>query len=354
MSNESSVAAEQGSPSSSSNPATAPNYKVSKDTRRRVVTASFIGNFVEWFDYAVYGYLAGVISTVFFPQSDRQTALLATFGVFAVSFFVRPLGGFIWGHIGDRLGRKQALSLSIVLMSIATFCVALIPGYATIGVMAPILLLLVRVVQGFSAAGEYAGASAFLVEYAPANRRGLYAAVVPASTAAGLLLGSLLAALLSLLLSSEQLGDWGWRLPFLLAAPMGLIGRYIRTKLEDTPAFRELAVKDHSAKAPALAMFRTYRKQLIIATGAVLLNAVGFYVILSYMPTYLSEELGFGATESFLATTIALASYIGFIFLTGIASDKFGRKRMLLSASVLFMLVDRSGLPALGHPATSW
>src|SRR5690349_22759517 len=110
-----------------------------------LITASFIGNFVEWFDYAVYGYLAGIISTVFFPESDRQTALLATFGVFAISFFVRPLGGFIWGHIGDKLGRKQALSLSIVLMSVATFCIALIPGYATIGVMAPILLLLVRV-----------------------------------------------------------------------------------------------------------------------------------------------------------------------------------------------------------------
>ena len=317
----------------------APKISVSKDTRRRVVTASFIGNFVEWFDYAVYGYLAGIISTVFFPESDRQTALLATFGVFAISFFVRPIGGFIWGHIGDRIGRKQALSLSILLMSVATFCIALIPGYATIGVMAPILLLLVRVVQGFSAAGEYAGASAFLVEYAPAHRRGLYAAVVPASTAAGLLLGSLLAALLTSVMSAEQLNEWGWRLPFLLAAPMGLIGRYIRTKLEDTPAFRELAETDYAVKAPAFAMFRTYRKQLVIATGAVLLNAVGFYVILSYMPTYLSEELGFGAAQSFLATTIALASYIGFIFLTGIASDRFGRKKMLIIAAVLFSVL---------------
>src|SRR5690242_4340644 len=311
----------------------------SKDVRRRVVTASFIGNFVEWFDYAVYGYLAAVISSVFFPEADRQTALLATFAVFAISFFVRPLGGFFWGHIGDKLGRRKALSLSIVIMSVSTFCIALIPGYGTIGMLAPVLLLLVRVVQGFSAAGEYAGASAFLVEYAPANRRGLYAAVVPASTAAGLLLGSLLAALLSSVLSAEQLGEWGWRLPFLLAAPMGLIGRYIRTKLEDTPAFREMAAKDTAVKAPAFAMFKTYRKQLIIATGAVLLNAVGFYVILSYMPTYLSEELHFGAAESFLATTIALVSYIGFIFLTGIASDRFGRKRMLITASVLFVVL---------------
>lgn len=312
---------------------------VSTETRRRVVTASFIGNFVEWFDYAVYGYLAAIISSVFFPETDRQTALLATFGVFAVSFFIRPLGGFIWGHIGDRMGRRKALSLSILIMSGATFCIALIPGYNTIGILAPILLLLVRIVQGFSAAGEYAGASAFLVEYAPANKRGLYAAVVPASTAAGLLLGSLIAALLSSVLTAEELHDWGWRLPFLLAAPMGLIGRYIRTKLEDTPAFRALTAEDHTVKAPVFAMFKTYRRQLIIATGAVLLNAVGFYVILSYMPTYLAEELGFGAAESFLATTIALASYIGFIFLTGIASDKFGRKRMLITASVLFILL---------------
>ncbi|WP_245953630.1 MFS transporter [Arthrobacter silvisoli] len=332
-------AALASSPVRSGQPHPGKNHTVSKETRRRVLGASFIGNFVEWFDYAVYGYLAGIIATVFFPESDRQTALLATFGVFAISFFVRPLGGFIWGHIGDSLGRKRALSLSIVLMSVATFCIALIPGYATIGVMAPILLLLVRVVQGFSAAGEYAGASAFLVEYAPANRRGLYASVVPASTAAGLLLGSLLAALLSSLMSTDQLNEWGWRLPFLLAAPMGLIGRYIRTKLEDTPAFRELAEEDNAIKAPARAIFRTYRRQLIIATGAVLLNAVGFYVILSYMPTYLSEELGLGATESFLATTIALLSYIGFIFLTGIASDRFGRKKMLSTASVLFILL---------------
>ncbi|MET3932877.1 MFS transporter [Arthrobacter sp. OAP107] len=328
-------------PAGTAEPLTGPPHtgdEVSKDTRRRVITASFIGNFVEWFDYAVYGYLAGIISTVFFPDADRQTALLATFGVFAISFFVRPLGGFFWGHIGDRLGRRKALSLSIVIMSAATFCIALIPGYGTIGLLAPVLLLLVRVVQGFSASGEYAGASAFLVEYAPAHRRGLYAAVVPASTAAGLLLGSLLAALLTSVLSESQLHDWGWRLPFLLAAPMGLIGRYIRTKLEDTPAFRALSQEEHG-KAPARDMFRNNRKQLIIATGAVLLNAVGFYVILSYMPTYLAEELGFGAGESFLATTIALASYIGFIFVTGIASDRFGRKKMLITASVLFILL---------------
>ena len=312
---------------------------VGSKTRRRVVLASFIGNFVEWFDYAVYGYLATTIAAAFFPDSNSQVALLKTFALFAVSFLVRPLGGFVWGSIGDRIGRRTALSWSILIMSLATFSIALIPSYGKIGYWAPILLLVIRVIQGFSASGEYAGASAFLVEYAPPNKRGLFAAVVPASTAAGLLLGSLLAALLSGLLSDSQMTGWGWRLPFLLAAPMGLIGRYIRTKLEDTPAFRELAQQDDVVKAPASSLFRNYWKPLLLAVGAVLLNAVGFYVILSYMPTYLSEEIGLGKTESYLATTIALVTYIGFILLVGMASDRYGRKKVLITASVSFVLL---------------
>ncbi|RAX49312.1 MFS transporter [Arthrobacter sp. AQ5-05] len=303
------------------------------------MAASFIGNFVEWFDYAVYGYLAVTITAVFFPDSDPATGLMLTFALFAVSFFVRPLGGFVWGHLGDKIGRRTALSWSILIMSMATFCIALIPSYDTIGVWAPILLLIIRVVQGFSASGEYAGASAFLVEYAPANRRGLYAAVVPASTATGLLLGSLLAALLTGLLDAEQMQSWGWRLPFLLAAPMGLIGRYIRTKLEDSPVFKELANEDNVIKAPVKTLFTNHWRQLIQAVGAVLLNAVGFYVILSYMPTYLSQELGLDETASYVATTVALTTYIGFIFLTGMLSDHFGRKKVLLSASISFVVL---------------
>ncbi|MEW1980534.1 MFS transporter [Citricoccus sp. NPDC079358] len=311
---------------------------VDSATRRRVVTASFIGNFVEWFDYAMYGYLAVTITAVFFPDSDPATGLMLTFSLFAVSFLVRPLGGFFWGHIGDRFGRRIALSWSILLMSLATFLIALIPGYVTIGIWAPLLLLLLRLIQGFSASGEYAGASAFLVEYAPPGKRGVYAAVVPASTATGLLLGSLIATILTATLDSQQMTDWGWRLPFLLAAPMGLIGRYIRSKLEDTPAFREMAVKDEAVKAPVSSLFRDHWASLMQAAGAVLLNAVGFYVILSYMPTYLSEELGLDQTSSYFATTVALVTYIGFIFVTGALSDRFGRKRVLMSASVAFLI----------------
>ncbi|MFF3286062.1 MFS transporter [Streptomyces sp. NPDC003023] len=328
----------------SASAASSPPRGVDRTTRRRVVAASFIGNFVEWFDYAAYGYLAATISTVFFPATDRTTALLATFGVFAVSFFVRPLGGFVWGHIGDRVGRRSALSLSIVVMSAATFCLAWLPSYASAGVAAPLLLLLIRIVQGFSASGEYAGASAFLVEYAPEGRRGRYAAVVPASTAAGLLLGSLIAALLTAVLSDSQMHSWGWRLPFLLAAPMGLIGRYIRLRLEDTPVFLAMEEQQEASgataqkAAPAREMLRANRRPLVLAMAVTALNAVGFYILLSYMPTYMSQELGLGSAESFLTTTVSLATYVGLVSFAGLASDRFGRKRMLISASVLFAL----------------
>ncbi|MGH3653512.1 MFS transporter [Glutamicibacter sp.] len=325
----------------------APSRTIDAKTRRKVIAASFIGNFVEWFDYAAYGYLAVTIAAVFFPSDDPQAGLLMTFGVFAISFLVRPVGGFIWGHLGDKIGRREALSWSILMMTGATFCIALLPGYASIGFGAPLLLLALRLVQGFSAAGEYAGASAFLVEYAPANRRGLYAAVVPASTATGLLFGSLMAAGLTGLLSSGELESWGWRIPFLLAAPMGLIGRYIRTKLEDSPAFLEASESSAPEGSPVGSLLKNHWRQLVQAAGAVLLNAVGFYVILSYMPTYLSEELGLDATRSYLATTVALLTYVGFIFVTGMLSDRFGRKRVLISASILFILFTVPAFMAL-------
>lgn len=308
----------------------------SKETRRKVIAASFIGNFTEWFDYAVYGYLAVVIARVFFPESEH--ALLQTFALFAISFLVRPLGGFFWGGLGDRIGRKNALAWSILVMAAATFCIGLIPGAATIGMAAPLLLLVLRVIQGFSASGEYAGASAFLVEYAPPSKRGKYAAVVPASTAAGLLFGSLLVVLMHALLTDPQIDSWGWRVPFLLAGPLGFIGHYIRTRLEDTPEFQKLVALDDAIEAPTKTLLVKHWRTGIIASGAVLLNAVGFYVILSYMPTYLSTELGVGETQSFLATTAALLTYIGFIFGTGALSDRFGRRPVLLTASLLFLL----------------
>ncbi|TWP38855.1 MFS transporter [Leekyejoonella antrihumi] len=315
---------------------------------RKVMAASFVGNFVEWYDYAVYSYLAATIGDVFFPKSDRTTQLLAAFAVFAVSFVIRPLGGLVWGHYGDKIGRRTALSLSILIMSGATFCMALIPGYAQVGLWGAVILLVVRLVQGFSAAGEYAGASAFLAEYAPEGKRGLYVSTVPASTAAGLLFGSLLVALLSALISTDQMQSWGWRLPFLLAAPLGLIGRYIRLKLEDTPKFRELELRHDAKNTPLKDLFTNHRRAILIAFGVTLLNAVGFYLVLTYMPTYLSEELNVSTTESFIATSVTLFIYIFLIFIMGTLSDRFGRKRVLIAAGVGFALLTVPLFYALG------
>lgn len=306
---------------------------------RKVLTASFIGNFVEWFDYASYGYFATVIAAVFFPEIAPQAALLATFAVFAISFVIRPIGGIVWGSIGDRIGRKTALSWSILIMSGATTVIALLPSYHQIGMLAPVLLLLVRMVQGFSASGEYAGATSFLAEYAPPAKRGFYTSMVPASTAAGLLAGSLMSALLFSQLETAQLHGWGWRLPFLLAFPLGLVGLYIRLKLEDTPKFRELEAKHHVEATPIKELFTTYRKPIVRAFAVTCLNAVGFYLILSYMPTYLITEMGMEESASFLANSIALFAYIFLIFLMGLLSDRFGRKTALIAASVLFIVL---------------
>ncbi|MBY0794748.1 MFS transporter [Corynebacterium parakroppenstedtii] len=316
----------------------------SRTNIRRSVTSSFIGNFIEWFDYAMYGYLAAVIASVFFPESDSNVGLVLTFGLFAISFLIRPIGAVFWGHIGDRLGRTTTLSWSILLMSGATMCIAFLPGYNHIGILAPLLLLALRLVQGFSAAGEYAGAGTMLTEIAPSGHRGLFAAIVPASTASGLLLGSLLAALLNGVLSDANLHSWGWRIPFLLAAPLGIIGLWIRRHMDETNEFqraqesKEVAVGTDEPQKSPLAMVWKEPKALGIALAASLLNAIGFYVILSYLPTYLSEELGQNHTDSFIATSVTLFAYIFSVLFTGWLSDRVGRKRIMLTASIAFVI----------------
>ncbi len=320
---------------------------------RRAASASFMGNFVEWFDYAAYGYLATIIALIFFPQADKTTGLLATFAVFALSFIVRPIGGLVWGHFGDKYGRRSALSWSILIMSISTFCIGLLPTYNHIGLWAPALLLLIRLFQGFSASGEYAGASAFLAEYAPPGKRGLYTSIVPASTAAGLLFGALFVAGLHAWMSVEDLHSWGWRLPFLLAAPFGLVGRYIRMSLQDTPKFLEmekrLEAKEGACHSPVRELLTVHRRSLLIGIGVTCLNAVAFYLLLSYMPTYLSTEMGMSEGDSFLASTASLATYIVLIFLMGTLSDHFGRKTMLVIASVLFLALTVPLFGMLDH-----
>ena len=310
---------------------------------RKVAFSSFLGNFIEWFDYASYSYFATVIAAVFFASEDPTAALISTFAVFAVSFVMRPLGAIFWGAMGDKKGRKWALSVSIFLMSGATFLIGCLPSYAVIGLGAPLMLLLLRMVQGFSAAGEYAGAATFLAEYAPTEKRGLYCSLVPASTAVGLLVGSMLATFMTLFLPTEAVTSWGWRIPFLLAGPLGLIAHYIRTKLEDSPTYQAMqevmVAKEGETQHPVRDLFKNHLRELLVSFGACMLNAVGFYAVLTYLPTYLETAVGMPADQSQIATTIALVAYIGFIFISGRVSDRFGRKKMLITACVLFIVL---------------
>lgn len=312
---------------------------------RRAAKASFIGNFIEWFDYASYGYLATVIGLAFFPDADKPVQLMSTYAVFAMSFILRPIGAVVWGTWGDRWGRRWALSWSILIMSGSTFLIGLLPTYSVIGVAAAVGLLLLRMIQGFSASGEYAGAGTFLAEYAPPSRRGIYTSLVPASTACGLLAGSLMVTGMFTVLSDSAVNTWGWRVPFLLAGPLGLIGRYIRVHLEDSPVYQEMLAeipqeeKSAGWSEPLRLLFRDHLHDTLITFGVSCLNAVAFYMLLSYMPTYVHEELGFSQDTATLATSVMLVVYIASIFFMGHMSDSFGRRRMLIAACIAFIVL---------------
>lgn len=319
-----------------------------QDMVRKVALSSFLGNFIEWFDYASYSYFATTIALVFFPTGNHTVAMLQTFGVFALSFVLRPIGALFWGNFGDKKGRKGALAISIMFMSGASFLIGCLPSYAMVGILAPALLLLLRMVQGFSASGEYAGAATFLGEYAPTRKRGIYCSLIPASTAIGLLAGSTLATVMTASLDSASLTAWGWRIPFLMAGPLGLVVHYIRTKLADSPVYASMTEALENKQVPAAQtksvsplreLFQHHFKALMISFGACMLNAVGFYTVLTYLPTYLSDTVGMASAQSSTITTICLVLYVALVFGMGHISDKFGRKKVLIGACVAFIVL---------------
>ena len=273
---------------------------VDKATLHRAIAASAIGNATEWFDYGIYAYGVTYISAALFPGEVGEAVLFAL-ATFAISFLVRPLGGVFWGSLGDRLGRKSVLALTILLMSGATLCVGLIPSYDRIGFWAPLLLIVLRMVQGFSTGGEYGGAATFMAEYAPDDRRGFYGSFLEFGTLAGFSLGAFLMLAFSLLLGDDAMHAWGWRIPFLVAAPMGLIGMYLRARMEDTPVFRahEAASEPHPPPGPGLVtlMRHHWRPMLVVGGLVVALNVVN-YTLLSYMPTYLQRRIGLSPDEA--------------------------------------------------------
>jgi MFS family permease len=323
----------------------------------RAIAASALGNATEWFDYGIYAYGLTYISAALFPGSTAQATLFAL-ATFAISFLVRPLGGLFWGPLGDRLGRKQVLAMTIILMSLATLLVGLVPTYAHIGWWAPTLLIVLRMIQGFSTGGEYGGAATFMAEYAPDHKRGFCGSFLEFATLAGFSLGALLMLGCSVVLGNTAMHDWGWRLPFLIAAPLGLIGFYLRSKLEDTPVFVELErtsrtdkPSDKQSCVTLKALIADYWRPLVLLGGLVVALNVVNYVLLAYMPTFMQKQLGMSDNMSLLVPLIGMLTMMVFLPFAGTFSDRVGRKNVwwfslvgLFVAAIPMFLLMKHGL----------
>ncbi len=316
------------SPSTSTRSAPAP----ASSHLYRVIAAGSIGNALEWFDLLVYGYFAVTLSRTFFPKGNDTVALLLTLGTFGVSYLVRPLGAMVLGAYGDRAGRKASLMLSILLMVIGTFMMAIMPSYAAIGVLAPVGVLAARLIQGFSVGGEFGSATSFLAEHGP-DRKGFLASWQWAGQGLAALLASAFGVVLTTSLAPEQLQSWGWRIPFAFGLLIGPVGFYIRRHVEETPEF----VRTETTSAPLRDLILRHWARVLIAIGAVVLSTSSNYVIL-YMPTYGIKELGLPQSTGFIATLVGAVILTVGSPVIGHWSDKVGRTRIMMAVTVLFII----------------
>jgi MHS family proline/betaine transporter-like MFS transporter len=311
--------------------------------RRRAALAVGVGNFMEWFDFAVYGFFAPIMGKVFFPDSSATVGLLASLAVFGVAFFFRPIGGLVLGSLGDRRGRRFTLAASVLMMGVTTTLIAALPTYAQVGVLAPVLLVVLRCLQGFSAGGEWTGSAAFLLETTPSHRRGLYASVISATAALAVVAGSFVALLLQSVLGEDAMISWGWRIPFLLAAPLTVVGLYVRLKLDETPVFQELRVRDEVVDKPLRTAGKRDLKSVLLTLAFAAVQGLGFYYLATYVVNYLSQTVELSRPAALTLSAIGLTIYMGLCPVAGAISDRFGRRRVNLVGSVGYVLL---GLPA--------
>ncbi|MGD7048875.1 MFS transporter [Rossellomorea marisflavi] len=328
---------------------------VSIEKAKKSVFATGVGNAMEWFDFGLYSYLAVIISQNFFsPVQNDELKLIFTFGTFAIAFLMRPLGGVIFGRIGDRLGRKVVLTTTIILMACSTLLIGLLPTYDQIGVWAPILLLVARIIQGFSTGGEYAGAMVYIAESSPDNKRNILASGLEIGTLTGYILASLLASILFITLSDDQMSSWGWRIPFLLGLPLGLVGLYLRKSLEESPIFENELANDNEdeKKESFVSIFKNHKKDIIVCFVAVAFFNITNYMLLSYMPSYLDEIVGLSSTTGTVLITGVMVIMIPLALMFGKLSDKIGNKATILIglgglsllSAFAFYLVNLNGL----------
>jgi MHS family proline/betaine transporter-like MFS transporter len=318
---------------------------VDQPTLKKAVGGTIVGNTMEWYDVGVFGYLITTMGPVFLPEADKTVQTMFLLGTFAATFLARPLGGVFFGWLGDRVGRQKVLSATLILMAASTFAVGLLPGYAAIGIWAAVLLVFTKLVQGFSTGGEYAGATTFVSEHAPDKRRGFFASLLDMGSYLGFAIGASVVSVLQITLGQGAMEDWGWRVPFLIAGPLGLIAIYFRMKVEESPAFQAMLdaqnvttdaaggndtpVTVHVASDGPVAILKSYWRPILLAMVLVAAaNTVG-YALTSYMPTYLTEAKGYDELHGTLLTIPILVAMSLCIPLAGRLSDRIGRRPVL-------------------------
>ncbi len=303
---------------------TEPVLVITTRASRLAVGAASLGNVLEWFDFAVYGFFAAVIGRNFFPTGDEATEVLASFAAFGVGFLARPLGGIVIGRLGDVKGRQTSLLLTIFLMAAGTVLIGVAPTYATVGIAGPIIIVFARLMQGFSAGGEWGGSTAFIVEWSGPGRRGFYGSLQQVGVVSGVLLGSIAGATINTVLTPDQIASWGWRIPFLFGGVIGPVGLYLRRNIGETPAFREAAPESVAVNAHNIGL--TAR-----AAGFTILWTVAFYIYINYMPTFTRTYAGLSGAQALWSNSIGIAVLLAAIPLMGRLSDRVGRRPLLLA-----------------------
>jgi MFS transporter, MHS family, proline/betaine transporter len=304
---------------------------------KKVIASTMLGNGLEWYDYALYGTFTALISKHFFPAGDDAVALIATFGIFAVGFLMRPLGAMFFGYIGDRYGRKNALALSILLMAFPTACIGLLPTYGEIGLWAPILLTVIRLVQGVAVGGEFGGSIVYLVEHATPNNKNQMGSLSMLSMLIGLLFGAGIAAGLAQVLPPEDFDTWGWRIPFILGFFIGIIGLYIRAKLDESPVFVEAKAAGHTSQAPIKDALQQNHKEILLGVGIYLAVTIPFYIQTVFMPSFMVKFLKFSTADSLLIFALSLLTMMVVAPISAWLSDNKDREVVLKVILILYV-----------------